>query len=344
MTPSTWSPAQPPAWFEQARHLAAVRRYQLAEELTRRELAQNPRSPLAFVVLSMLLWQQARYDEAEAAARDALAVQPTYDEAFYFLALSCASQGRSAEARAAIHTAIELDPASAKYYALRSRFELEWHYAAQSRATAEEGLRVEPTNLECLHRRLLALRQLSETSLAEETARNMLALDPECAPAHLALGELLLSQADYVTAEAYFRAALRQQPGLAAARQGLSESWKQRYWLSRRLARLDAWVARAGQWLTARGLGGHLVLLLGFVLVVPVVCLPLCLAYGWSYLRWRLAPAILLVRGRPLGQPCWQCWYRLICPAWRWPWGCWRPTASGARYGASRRPNQSAIT
>lgn len=290
-----------PAWYVQAQNLAAVRRYALAEELVRRELAQNPRLVLALVVLSWLLEKQKRLAEAEAAARQALALQPAYAEAYYFLAFSLYGQTRLAEAGSAINTALALAPATAKYYALRSQLELQWNYPVQSRTTAEEGLQRNPTNLECLHMRLQALRRLGEQQLAEDTALTLLRLSPNYWQAHLALGYLLLQRKAYASAETHFRSVLRQQPDMLVARQGLSLSWKQRYWLPRQLEKLDDHIADSSDRLEARlGKAGNILLLLGIVLAMPVLCLPLILLYGWAYLRWRLAPVVLQLRGRPL--------------------------------------------
>ncbi|MGY3089779.1 tetratricopeptide (TPR) repeat protein [Hymenobacter sp. UYAg731] len=290
-----------PGWFAQAQSLVAVRRYALAEELTRRELAQNPRSALALVVLSMLLNEQKRHGEAEAAARTALAAQPGYAEAYYFLALSLGNQGRNKEAGEAIDTALELDPGKPKFYALRSYLELVWDYPVQSRATAEAGLRWNPANLECLYRRLQALRRLDENDLAEATARTMLRLDPSHWRAHLALGQLLLPREAYAEAESHFRTALQHQPDSREAREGLSVSWKQRYWLPRQMERLDGYIVAYNEWFAARlGTAGHAVAMLGLTVAISLLCVPLLLLYGWAYLRWRLAPVVMQLRGRPL--------------------------------------------
>jgi tetratricopeptide (TPR) repeat protein len=290
-----------PGWFAQVESLMAVRRYALAEELTRRELAQNPRSALALVVLSMVLNSQDRHPEAEEAARSALAAQPKYAEAYYFLALSLGNQRRNREAGEAIDSALELDPTKPKFYALRSYLELVWDYPAQSRATAEAGLRWDPNHLECLNRRLLVLHRLNENDLAEATARTMLRLAPGHWQAHLALGQLLLQRAAYSEAEIHFRTALQLQPGSREARDGLSVSWKQRYWLPRKMEELNSKINRTNAWLTARlGIGAQFVWFLVITLVVPVVCVPLMLLYGWAYLRWRLAPVVMQLHGRPL--------------------------------------------
>jgi hypothetical protein len=58
----------------QIRYLVA-----LAEELTRRELAWNPRSSMALMAMS----KQKCYAEAKAAARSAIAVRPLYAEAYF---------------------------------------------------------------------------------------------------------------------------------------------------------------------------------------------------------------------------------------------------------------------
>ncbi|GAB2862532.1 tetratricopeptide repeat protein [Hymenobacter ruber] len=290
-----------PGWFAQVENLVAVHRYALAEELTRRELAQNPRSGFGLVVLSMVLNGQDRHPEAEEAARNAVAAQPNYAEAYYFLALSIANQRRNKEAGEALATALALDPGKPKFYALRSYLELAGNHPAQSRATAEAGLRWDPTNLDCLYRRLQALRQLDENDLAETTARTMLSLDPGHWRAHLALGQLLLPREAYSEAEAHFRTALQHQPDSREAREGLSVSWKQRYWLPRQMERLDGYIVAYNEWFAARlGTAGHAVAMLGLTVAISLLCVPLLLLYGWAYLRWRLAPVVMQLRGRPL--------------------------------------------
>ncbi|GAB3870296.1 hypothetical protein GCM10028824_18760 [Hymenobacter segetis] len=290
-----------PGWFAQVENLVAVHRYALAEELTRRELAQNPRSAFVLVVLCMVLNGHDRHPEAEAAARSAVAEQPEYAEAYYFLALSIANQRRNKEAGQALDTALALDPGKPKFYALRSYLELAGNHPAQSRATAEAGLRWDPNHLDCLYRRLLALRQLDENDLAEATARTMLRLDPSHWRAHLALGQLLLPREAYAEAESHFRTALQHQPNSREAREGLSLSWKQRYWLPRQMERIDGYIVAYNEWFAARlGTAGHAVAMLGLTVAISMLCVPLLLLYGWAYLRWRLAPVVMQLRGRPL--------------------------------------------
>ncbi|MBH8557516.1 tetratricopeptide repeat protein [Hymenobacter negativus] len=290
-----------PGWFAQVENLVAVHRYALAEELTRHELTQNPRSGFALVVLSMVLNSQDRHPEAEAAARSAVAAQPSYAEAYYFLALSLGNQRRNKEAGEALATALGLDPGKPKFYALRSYLELAWGHPVQSRATAEAGLRWDPANLDCLYRQLQALRQLDENDLAEATARTILSLDPSHWRAHLALGQLLLPREAYAEAEGHFRTALQYHPDSQEARAGLSVSWKQRYWLPRQMERLDGYIVAYNEWFVARlGTAGHAVAMLGLTLAISMLCVPLLLLYGWAYLRWRLAPVVMQLRGRPL--------------------------------------------
>jgi tetratricopeptide (TPR) repeat protein len=292
---------QEPDWFVQARNLVAVRRYALAEELTRRELARNPRSAVALTVLGMVLSEQKRYAEGEVAARSAIAVRPLYGEAYYLLAVCLINQKRPAEAGAAINQALRLDASDPKFYALRAQLELAWDSPAQARATAEAGLRWNSAHLDCLYQLLRALRQLEDNARAETTARTIIGLNPGYWRAHLALGELLLQREAHLPAEEHFRTALRLEPGSQDAKNGLSVAWKQRYWLPRQMEKVDSPLIKTGEWLEARlGKAGYVLLFVGVILLVSLLWLPLGLLYGWAYLRWRLAPVVLHLRGRPL--------------------------------------------
>ncbi|QKG57425.1 tetratricopeptide repeat protein [Hymenobacter sp. BRD128] len=301
------SPA--PGWFAQAQQLVELGRYALAEELVRRELSQHPRSATAQVMLSLILQHTNRAAEAETAARQALALSPQYAEGYYFLALSCWQQRRLPEAGAAIATALELDPLAAKYYGVQSGLQLAWQQPTQALLIADAGLRLDPTNLTCLDYRLQALRVLNEPARAQATARSILRLAPNRAKTHVALGELLLAQAAYAPAEAHFRAALRSEPGLAAARQGLSQVWKQHFWLHRQAERLDSFAQRINEKLVNKiGASAYVLYFAGLVLLMPILCLPLALLYGGAYLRWRLAPAVRVLRSRSRvpDLPWWQ--------------------------------------
>lgn len=300
-------------WYMQARNLVAVRRYTLAEELTRRELAQNPRSAVALTVLSMVLSEQKRYAEAEVAARSAVAVRPLYGEAYYLLAVCLINQRRPTEAGAAIDTALELNASEPKYYALRSQFERAWNYPAQARATAETGLRWDPTHLDCLYQLLKAVQQLAEHTQAEATARTIIGLHPGYWRAHLALGELLLQREAYLGAEEHFRTTLRLEPNCREATTGLSMAWKQRYWLPRQMEKLDGYIITYNEWLSARlGNTGNVIGLLGLAVAISLLCFPLAILYGWAYLRWRLSPVVVQLRGRPF-----RLFEGLQIPAWR---------------------------
>ena len=135
---------------------------------------------------------------------------------------------RRAEARAALEEARRLEPDWADGHAAFAQWHLggqDWQAALDS---AERGLALDPEHGQCSNLRALALTRLGRADEAVSTAEAELNRDPDNGYTHAQRGWALVHQGRHKEAALAFREALRLEPGLEWARQGLIEALKAR--------------------------------------------------------------------------------------------------------------------
>src|SRR5690606_22813560 len=98
-----------------------------------------------------------------------------------------------------------------------------WDDAVQA---ADAGLAIEPQDTDCLNLRSLALTKLGRGKEATASVEASLAHDPNNPYTHQAIGFAKLHQGDAKQALVHFQEALRRDPTLDGARQGLVEALK----------------------------------------------------------------------------------------------------------------------
>ncbi|MFM2090032.1 MAG: hypothetical protein RLZZ127_521 [Planctomycetota bacterium] len=135
---------------------------------------------------------------------------------------------RRDEARAALEEARRLEPEWADVHAALAQWHLAgkaWQAALDS---AERGLALDPEHSQCSNLRALALTRLGRADEAVSTAEAELNRDPDNGYTHAQRGWALVHQRRHKEAALAFREALRLEPGLEWARQGLIEALKAR--------------------------------------------------------------------------------------------------------------------
>ncbi len=268
--------------LEQAWTLYKQSRYDLAEDLLRQQLAADPNDATAHAYLGLVLLARNQGEEATREAELAVHLSPEFSYAHYALAYTLYHRDRPNEALAAVEEAIRLSPENASYAALLSEIHYDREDWRASLAAAERGLQTDPGHVLCANRRAMVLMQLGRRKEAETTASMALAQDPENALTHTIRGWLLLWRMNARGSLDAFREALRLNPGLEWAREGLVEALKARHWVYRPVLRYLLW-----------GRGIRLLVLI--VLVVGYVALYFAaLADGDNYWVWPLAIVLLL--------------------------------------------------
>ena len=219
-------------------------RHELAEQELRQALADDPNEARAHALLAMCFVERDALDEAASEAGMAIHLEPDSPFAHYVMAVVLNKRRRYREALAAIDESLRLNPYDADSHALKATVHLHqnrWRDAARS---AEEGLGVDPDHVGCTNLRAMALVQLGQREEAGLTIDAALARDPENAFSHANQGWTLLHAGRPQQAMEHFREALRINPQLEFARQGIVEAMKARNPIYRVLLGYFLWMGR----------------------------------------------------------------------------------------------------
>jgi tetratricopeptide (TPR) repeat protein len=222
-------------------------RYDMAEQELRQLLAMDPESALAHAYLAMCLSAQEEYPRALEEAKLAIRFAPDMPFSYYVLAIVQSDREDGEAAEEAIRESIRLDPEDPDNFAM-----LSYALTCQSRwrdalAAAEKGLSLDPEHVNCINYQAISQTMLGQKGEAGDTLRKALAQEPENAFTHANLGRQQLHENDYRGAMESFREALRQDPTLDWAREGIVEAIKAHNPIYRFMLRYFLWMSRLKQ-------------------------------------------------------------------------------------------------
>ena len=210
----------------------------------RSELADDPRNAEALGLLAICLAMREAWDEATAAARQAIGVAPDWAFPHYAMARVLEDRGQLDGAEQAIAEAIRLDPRHAGFFVTLARIRLEKGNWSEALAAAEHAQNLDPEDTGAANLRAMALVKLGRKADARSALGSSLAREPDNALTHANQGWALLHADDSRRALTHFQEALRIDPTLDWARQGLVEALKARNPLYRLLLRYFLWMSR----------------------------------------------------------------------------------------------------
>lgn len=245
------------ASLELAHLLLSQGRYDLAERQLALVLAEQPDLWPAHAMLALCLADTKRFEAAERHARQAVLLAPDAPQAHGCLGRVLMVRNDLVRAEEAAAEALRWGPNDEDNHVLVGQLHLLQHRWQPALQEAQAALALQP---ECVDAKLLlaeALRQGGRPGLAEAELRATLALAPEDALAHCNLGWTLLHSQQNSEAMHHFREALRLDPELEAARQGVLETLKARNFLYRGMLQYSLWMGRLGrrrQWSIVLGL------------------------------------------------------------------------------------------
>lgn len=228
--------------YQRAEMLFEQKRYDLAAQELRQELAQSPDNVEARALLALCLSALKQYPEATQTAQYAVQSDPDYDFPLYALAVVLFDQNRYKEAEAAIQNALRLDPEDPDYYALHANILLCQRQFPRALEAAEHGLHFDPEHTLCASLRAQALVRLGRKPEADSVMRDALAREPENATAHASQGWTMLHRGQTEGAMRHFREALRLAPETEWARSGMIEALKARSPLYRLILAYYLWM------------------------------------------------------------------------------------------------------
>ena len=299
---------------------------------------------MAHALLALSLSAQKQYAEATDEARRAVHLAPEFPFAHYTLASVLDDQDRFPEAEAAVNEAIRLDPDDADHFALLGSIRLQQRQWEGALSAAEAALAVEPEHVNAANLRAIALQKLGRRQEAGATLGSTLARDPENAVTHANQGWALLENGDHTRAMEHFREALRLEPGLDWAREGVLEALKARNPVYRVLLAYFFWMARLSdqvRWGIIIG-GSFLFRALRATAkanpdAAPFLYPLMGLYVAFVFLTWTAEPLFnLLLRLNPLGRMALS---REQIAATNWIGGCLLGALTfGALFAASRAP------
>ena len=230
--------------LQQALLLVQQGRYDLAEQKLRLLLVENPNEPLAFSLLGDCALAQKKYTEATELAQQAVGLDP--DNAYYYARLGHIWIERRywKEATQAIEQAVQLDPENGAWHSEQAYLLYHQERFQDAIFAAERALALDPDDTQARNLRSECLRRLGHTDQSELAMRETLGDDPHNAMSHSVLGWNLLQQGKRPEAKTHFLEALRIDPELTFAQQGLLEVIRAGNPLYRVLLGFALWIGR----------------------------------------------------------------------------------------------------
>ena len=241
---------------ERALLLLRQGRYDMAEESLSLELAASPDAALPHALLALCRSEKGHHPSAITEAKAAISGEPDNAYFHYVHAKVLHAADRNAEALGAVEEAIRLDPEDADYSSLLGslRFEKkDWKGALEA---ADEGLSKDPENVSCANLRAMALVQLGKSDVAQDTLGTALEREPENALTHANRGWVLINERKYKESMESFREALRLDPTLDWAREGIVTALKAHNVIYGAILRYYLWMSKLStrtQWLVLIG-------------------------------------------------------------------------------------------
>ncbi len=270
--------------LERARLLLQQSRPAEAEREAMQSLAARPDDPYALSLLALSRIDQCKNAEALQAAEAAVGLAPDGGYQHYIHALVLHRLDREKDSREAIAEAIRINPGDASYFSLLSSIEYARRNWPAALEAAEQALALSPEHVRAANLRAMALVQLGRKEEAMQTVDYALRRAPEDALSHANQGWNCLHRNDPRQAQEHFREALRLDPSLDYARQGMLEALKARNPVYRAMLAYFLWIGRLSrklQWL--------------FIIVVYfTVRFAFGLASTQPRLRWVLWPLLVL--------------------------------------------------
>jgi tetratricopeptide (TPR) repeat protein len=222
-----------------------------------------------------------------------LARAPDLSIAYYYQAICYIRDKDSKAAETSIRQAISLDPNDADYWALLSDIysdRKEWEQALEY---ANKGLECDPENINSLNHRTLCLTKLDRLDEMQSNIDETLASDPYNAYTHSNVGWSKLETGDYIAAKQHFAEALRLNPNLENARQGMVNAVKSRNIIFRWFLQYGFWMANkkdSAQWAIIIGFLIGRRIIFAFASEYPVLYLVGFLLLFFTYLTWLIHP------------------------------------------------------
>lgn len=195
-------------------------------------LSEEPENAYAHALLALCYIELKKSDEAFMEAREAVRIDPQDGIGFYALARCHLNAMQLIEAEVAIDEALEIDPFNSNYLWLLALIHNGNEEFEQAKEVLDRALEHDP-NHASLSLRAYVLNKLGKKDESDQANEEALALSPEDAWGHTFRGWALVERKDYKDALVHFREALRIDPTISWAREGLILTTPSQHWIFR---------------------------------------------------------------------------------------------------------------
>ena len=217
------------------------RRYDMAKELLEETLARDKGNTLARSTLAACLLDTNEIDNALLEARRTVDLEPNNPDFNFILSKAHLHRGDLEQAKESIFRCLTLNAENADYYALLGAIYYKEKAYQKALSIVDEGLGYQPNHEACLELKGKGNLALSNLDQAAYYFEGLLAQNPDSANTYVYLAELNLKKGEWKKARAFFRNALRINPLLQSAKQGLAEAIKRKFRLYRWSAKFQDW-------------------------------------------------------------------------------------------------------
>jgi tetratricopeptide (TPR) repeat protein len=238
--------------LERAQLLLAQSRAADAEQEAMRALTSDPTDARALALLALSRIEQGKQQPAVEAAQEAVGLAPDVSYYHFVYGHVLHRTNREDDAFRAVQEALRLDPADPDNFALLASIELARRRWPAALEAAETALALNAEHVTALNLRSIALVRLGRKSEAMAAVDYALDRAPENAFSHANQGWNCLHQNRPKQAQEHFREALRLDPELDYAREGMLEALRARNPVYRGMLAYFLWMGRQSgrlQWL-----------------------------------------------------------------------------------------------
>lgn len=216
-------------FLERALLLLSQSRPRDAEEYARKSIEDEGESPEAFQIITQALIQQEKAKDAVKSGKEALRLAPDDHWSHFLMGWAFMADRQFKKAEKHLLQSREIYPEDADTWGFLALLECrksKWDNALE---LAEKGLSFDAENTNCVNARARALLRLKRGSEASDTLDSALGRDPENARLHYHKGYTLLEKGDFHASIESLGEALRLDPSMEEAKEGLVEALKGRY-------------------------------------------------------------------------------------------------------------------
>lgn len=234
-------------FIERARLLLDQGRVNDALKQIKNALHQDPDNDMALALYARCQYDQKDFDGGIETLNKAIYIDPESSYYYYLLAFGYYRKDLNTLALEKLNQSIRLNPYFSESFGLMAYVYCDEKNFKLALEKANEGLAADAENITCLNVRSIALNKMKQTDAAVETMEHALAQDPDNEFTHSTIGWNYLEKGNNKVAATHFREALRINPNMHNAKEGLKEALKSKIPPYKWLLQYSFWINNQGK-------------------------------------------------------------------------------------------------